>query len=75
MAYNSGPSAPPHDEPDAQKRASVSSGDASDEKAHRGRLERTGVYSTVGDTGKSGRVSAPEAIRPLVLGRNGNGRR
>src|SRR5215471_4708348 len=61
MANISPPTAPPHDEPDAQKRASTSSGNAADERTHRSRLAATGVYRTQGDTGSSGRVSAPAA--------------
>jgi len=59
--------APPFDEPDAQARASSSSGNAADERTHRSRLAGTGVYRTQGDTGSSGRTSAPEAIAPLDL--------
>jgi len=75
MANIGPPTAPPHDEPDAQKRASTSSGNAADERTHRSRLAATGVYKTQGDTGSSSRVSAPAATSPLVLGRNGNGKR
>ena len=68
MASTSPPSAPPHAEADAQKRASISSGNAADERTHRSRLAATGVYRTQGDTGSSSRTSAPYATAPLVTG-------
>jgi len=67
MAYNRGPSAPPHREADASDRASRKGPTAGSESAFRSRLGGTGVYSTKGDTG--GKMPSGKATAPLVLGR------
>ena len=67
MAYKSGASAPPHNEPDASDRASRQGPTANSEAAFRGRLGGTGVYKAKGDTG--GRMPTGKATAPLVTGR------
>jgi hypothetical protein len=75
--FGSGASAPPHNEPDEQERASRKSGDRQSAAAFRGRLGKTGVYKASGDTGKSGTMPTGKrpAIAPLELNPGAKGGR
>ena len=75
--YSSGASAPPHNEPDEQERASRKSGDKASAAAFRSRLGKTGVYKAPsGDTGSSRSMptGGRPAIAPLVLNPGARGK-